>query len=104
MPIVQRRRPDLIVLDLMMPVLARRPGRAAARERALPHIPIVVMSANTYAAPKNAPSWAPRHAEQAVSELDELIAHVGQLIGHAAASKTGGAPTYGRRRAWERAY
>jgi CheY-like chemotaxis protein len=75
---VNARRPDLILLDLMMPVMDGLAFAHALRERRLePEIPIVVISADGN--PQKAASVGARGFLAKPFDIDALLAHVATL-------------------------
>jgi CheY-like chemotaxis protein len=80
---LRERRPDLILLDLMMPVMDGLAFAHALRERRLdPEIPIVVISADGN--PQKAASIGARGFLAKPFDIDALLAHVASAADRAA--------------------
>ena len=78
--IVQDSPPDLIILDIYLPVLDGRRFVEAYREMSGPHAPILIITAMGHAAQRAAALEAAAHLDKPFTPT-ELLARVKALIG-----------------------
>ena len=87
--VVEQSQPDLILLDIYLPVMDGRRFVRAYRERPGPHAPILVMTGKGYARERAAALGVVGHLSKPFG-AKELVAKVAEVVGLHAESGQGG--------------